>query len=79
MLSKGMVSDRRGCHLAKRKRPQSSPAVILSLSIQGFETTLHRHWGRKGEGRRDTGESNHQSLEGARSVNEQRRTCQELN
>lgn len=57
---KGMVSDRRESHLAKQKLPQFSPTVILSLSSQGFETTLHYHWGR-----RDMGKSSHQSLEEA--------------
>lgn len=44
MLSKGMVNDRRGSHLSKRKWPQFSPTIILSLSIQGFQTTSHCHW-----------------------------------
>lgn len=79
VLFKGMVSDRRGCHLAKQKLPRFSPTIILSLSIQVFETTLHRHWRRRTEGRRDTGKSNHQPLEEARSINAQRRTCQEPN
>lgn len=43
MLSKGMVNDRRGSHLSKRKWPQFSPTIILSLSIQGFQTTSHCH------------------------------------
>lgn len=46
VLFKGMATDRRGCHLAKQK---SSPALILSLSIQSFEIILHCHWGRREE------------------------------
>ena len=50
VLLKGMATDRTGCHLAKQKLPQSSPALILSLSIQSFGTILHCHWGRREEG-----------------------------
>lgn len=74
VLFKGMATDRRGCHLAKQK---SSPAFILSLSIQSFEIILHCHWGRREEELKRY-KSNQQLSEDRRSPNKHGKTPQPM-